>query len=287
MDMTLIPRSWRTAVAGALLLTGAGFFLLACGGGGGSSNTAATGGYSVSGEITFAANSAIDSDVNDPEAPYASNDLYNDPLHPENGLDANNLVQRVSRLVTLGGYVNLPGQGVRRPLVCGRRCQRFFRGRPGGRPDDHSERGRGGGQPRSFHLRRSEFRSAQLPRRRKRPARIERIQIATAGTYFIEVRAVSGASNYSLNLTAAMGEAQAAAFDGGGDFVSGDVIVRFKDAGAGAASAGSPAAGMAPPGLTAKSGEPGRAMLFEVRGASRAGTGGRPPVHGAARQLLN
>ncbi|MFZ0134747.1 MAG: hypothetical protein WAK95_19585, partial [Desulfobacterales bacterium] len=92
MDKTLISRSWRTAVACALLLTGAGFFLLACGGGGGSSNTAATGGYMVSGEITFAANTAIDSDVNDPEAPYASNDLYDDPLHPENGLDADVLV---------------------------------------------------------------------------------------------------------------------------------------------------------------------------------------------------
>ncbi|MFZ0611601.1 MAG: hypothetical protein WAM73_05130, partial [Desulfobacterales bacterium] len=266
MDMTLIRRSWRTAVASALLLTGAGFFLLACGGGGGSSNAAGTGGYTVSGEITFAANTAIDSDVNDPEAPYASNDLYNDPLQPENGSDVDTLVQRVSRLVTLGGYVNQPGQGAAgRSFATGDVSDFFVTDLSAGQTvtlnaaeaaaniDLFLYADQNFGQPVA-----SSTGAAGV----NKP-----IPIATAGTYFIEVRAVSGASNYTLNLAASMGEAQAAAYDGGGDFVPGDVIVRFKDASAGASSAGPPAAGMAPPGLTIKSGEPGQAMLFQVTGA--------------------
>ncbi|MFZ0131491.1 MAG: S8 family serine peptidase, partial [Desulfobacterales bacterium] len=217
--------------------------------------------------ITFAANTAIDSDVNDPEAPYASNDLYDDPLHPENGLDADVLVQRVSRLVTLGGYVNQPGQGSPgRSIATGDVSDFFVADLTAGQtvalnaaeaaanidlflyadqnfdqPVASSTSAAGGG---------------------------ERIPVATAGTYFIEVRSVSGASNYTLNLSDAAGEAQAAAFDGGGDFVPGEVIVKFKEAGSRAASAGMVSSGMAPAGLTAKAGEPDRAMLFGVTGAS-------------------
>ena len=81
MQTSAMPRSWTILAAPAVLLAFVGFLLVACGGsgGGGSSNVAGsgtgTGTFTVSGEITFAANTAIDSDVNDPAAPYASNDL--------------------------------------------------------------------------------------------------------------------------------------------------------------------------------------------------------------------
>ena len=113
MRTSIMPRSWTTLAAHAVMLVFVGFLLMACGGGGGggSSNVAGSvpdaGTFTVSGEITFAANTAIDSDVNDPEAPYASNDLFD----PATGLIDLDLVQRVSRLVTVGGYVNQPGQG--------------------------------------------------------------------------------------------------------------------------------------------------------------------------------
>jgi len=57
-------------------------FLSGCDGGGGSSPAAAPPGVigSVSGTITVAAGSFIDSDVNDPGAPYASN---NDSAHAQ------------------------------------------------------------------------------------------------------------------------------------------------------------------------------------------------------------
>ena len=82
MQTSVLPRSWTTLAAHAVLLAFVGFLLMACGGGGGggsssvAGNRADTGTFTVSGEITFAANTAIDSDVNDPEAPYASNDLH-------------------------------------------------------------------------------------------------------------------------------------------------------------------------------------------------------------------
>ena len=114
MQTSLFPRSWTTVAAQAVLFACAGFLLMACGGGGGTAAAAlspatvpARRTFTVSGEITFAANTAIDSDVNDPAAPYASNDL----IDPATGLIDLDLVQRVSRLVTVGGYVNQPGQG--------------------------------------------------------------------------------------------------------------------------------------------------------------------------------
>ncbi len=263
MDTTLISRSWRSTITCALLLTCAGFFLLACGGGGGSSNTASTGGYSVSGEITFAANTAIDSDVNDPEAPYVSNDLI-DPVSGTIDLD---LVQRVSRLVTLGGYLNLPGQGAAgRSFVAGDVSDFFVADLTAGQAIA-LKAAEAGANIDLFIYADQNF-DQPVASSTKAAGEPERIPIATAGTYFIEVRAVSGATNYTLSLTAAMGEAQAAAFDGGGDFIPGEVILKFKDADARASSAGPPAAGMAPPGLTAKSGQPGRGMLFEVGGAA-------------------
>ena len=73
MQTSVFPRSWTTLAAHAVLLACAGFLLMACGGGGGNGgssavagNGAGTAAFTVSGEITVAANTAIDSDVNDP-----------------------------------------------------------------------------------------------------------------------------------------------------------------------------------------------------------------------------
>lgn len=54
--------------------------------------------FSISGVISVAASTAVDSDVNDPEAPFQSN---NTPA----------TAQPISNPVTLGGYVNQPGAG--------------------------------------------------------------------------------------------------------------------------------------------------------------------------------
>jgi len=267
MQTSVLPRSWTTLAANAVLLAFIGFLLMACGGGGGGGSSSVagrgtdTGTFSVSGEITFAANTAIDSDVNDPAAPYASNDLYD----PDTGLP--NLVQRISSLVTVGGYVNQPGQGSEgRSFEAGDVSDFFvvdlttgqtitlYTAEAGSNLDLFLYLDQDFDQPVAFST--------------NAAGELEDIRIANAGTYFIEVKAVNGASNYTLNLTAAAGETQTASFYGGGDFVPGEVIVKFKDSGVRASSAGLVSAEMAPIGLTLKAGEPPMAMLFGLTGSN-------------------
>ena len=78
-------------VSGLLMLT-------ACGGGGGGGGTQEIQTYTLSGKITTLSGMVFDHDVNDPAAAYTSNDDFS---------DAQNLPSPFS----LGGYVNLAGQG--------------------------------------------------------------------------------------------------------------------------------------------------------------------------------
>ena len=270
MQTSVLHRSWTTLAAHAVLLAFVGFLLMACGGGGGggsssvAGNRADTGTFTVSGEITFAANTAIDSDVNDPAAPYASNDL----IDPATGLIDLDLVQRVSRLVTVGGYVNQPGQG-----VDGRSFET-------GDVSDFFVVDLTAGQTITLNAAESDSNIdlylyvdgdfvEPVGSSTKATGEVEHIQVDSPGTYFIEVRAVSAASNYMLNIAADAAGSQAASFAVENDFVPGEVIVKFKDAGVRGSSAGLVSAGMAPMGLTAKAGEPGRAMLFGLNDANR------------------
>jgi len=268
MQTSVFPRSWTILVAYAVLLACAGFFLMACGGGGGDggiSGVAGTGtaAFAVSGEITVAANTAIDSDVNDPAAPYASNDL----IDSATGLIDLDLVQRVSRLVTVGGYVNQPGQGTDgRSFATGDISDYFVVDLTAGQTITLNT-AESGSNIDLFLYMDQDFDSPVASSTSTSEA-VEFIRVGFPGTYFIEVRAVSGASNYTLNITAATAGLQADAFAVENDFVPGEVIVGFKDAGGRAISAGLTSAGMTPTGLTPKAGQPGRAMLFGLSGAS-------------------
>lgn len=72
--------------------------LVACGGGGGSQPEPPPPKYSLSGQVTALSGMAFDQDVNDPSAPYASNDSF-----------AN--AQFLPSPFSLGGYVNVAGAG--------------------------------------------------------------------------------------------------------------------------------------------------------------------------------
>ncbi|MGA9538741.1 MAG: S8 family serine peptidase [Desulfobacterales bacterium] len=268
MQTSVLPRSWTTLAANAVLLAFVGFLLMACGGGGGggSSEVAGrgtdTGTFTVSGEITFAANTAIDSDVNDPEAPYASNDL----IDPVNGLIDLDLVQRVSRLVTVGGYVNQPGQGADgRSFAAGDESDYFVADLTAGQTitlntaesDSNID---------LFLYMDQDF-VDPVASSTNAAGKVEQIQVDSPGTYFIEVRVVNGASTYTLNIAADAAGSQAASFAVENDFVPGDVIIKYKDAGVRADSAGFVSAEMTPTGLMHKAGEPGQAMLFALNGA--------------------
>jgi serine protease len=270
MQTPLSPRSRTTLAAQAVLLACAGFLLLACGGGGGNGGSSAVAGggagtaaFTVSGEISVAANTAIDSDVNDPAAPYASNDL----IDPATGLIDLDLVQRVSRLVTVGGYVNQSGQGADgRSFAAGDERDYFVVDLTAGQTITLNTAESGNNIDLFLYI----DQDFDLPVASSASATdaVEVIQVNSPGTYFIEVRAVNGASTYTLNITAATAGLQADSLAVENDFVPGEVIVGFKDAGAGAISAGLTSAGMTPAGLTPKAGQPGRAMLFGLNGAN-------------------
>jgi serine protease len=273
MQNSVLPRSWTTLATHAVLLALIGFLLMACGGGGGgdsssvAGNRAGTGTFTVSGEITFAANTAIDSDVNDPQAPYASNDLYNDPLNPQNGINVDDLVQRVSRLVTIGGYVNQPGQGTDgRSFETGDVSDFFVADLTAGQTITLNTADSASNIDLFLYMDQDFVQPVALST--KAIGEVEFIQVNSPGTYFIEVRAVSGASNYTLNIATDAGGSQAASFTAENDFVPGDVIIKYKEAGGTAVSAGMVSAGMTSARLTHKAGDPGRAMLFGITAAT-------------------
>ena len=279
MQGPLLTRSWTFSAAHAVLLACAGFFLMACGGGGGggSSDVAGsgtgTGTFTVSGEITFAANTAIDSDVNDPAAPYASNDC----IDPDTRLRDPDLAQRVSRLVTVGGYVNQSGRGAPgRSFDTGDVSDFFVADLKAGQTITLNTAESLPANNIDLYLYINGDLDRHVALSKSETEEVEFIKVTSPGTYWIEVRAVSGASNYTLNLTDATGEIRADSFAAENDFVPGEVVIGFKDVGARASSAGFVSAGMTPMGLTHKAGEPGRAMLFGLNGAnSKAQAGSR------------
>ncbi len=109
----------------------------------------------------------------------------------------------------------------------------------------------------------------------------EVVTVPSAGTYFVEVCVLAGASNYLLSI----GQAPllAGGFDPAADFVPGEVIVRLSERAelAGAGELTALAAGL---GLEAKAGAAGREMLMRIgEGAARAETLRRLGVDAAAR----
>ncbi len=204
--------------------------LAACGGFGDSGISPR---YSVSGVITAAANSAVDSDVNDSSAGYADNSTFQN-------------AQPVANPVVLGGYVNIAG------------CGPDGRSRQTGDARDYYLISLQGGQSVSLLVAKAVSMTLQCGANRLslslyRQADVENgnttaLQTATASSdsaasisvpaadnYILEVSAVQGASNYILT-TGLPSAAAATAMPLAQDFVPGQILVRFKD-GAGAAPA--------------------------------------------------
>ena len=227
-----------------LLLTLAG-----CGGGGGGGNgqTAAPGIFSVSGTVAAASGSAVDSDVNDPGAPYANNDTVVN-------------AQAIPNPVTVGGYVNQPGNGAAgRSQLTGDTSDIFlvtlttnqtvtltianslagdldlFLGDVNGFPLDSSE---GVGVT-------------------------ETLTISNAGTYLIEVYAFSGASSYTLVLGQQISTSHNNTLSSFDDFASDEVVTRFRTPAA-TRNIKSAAQLAGSHGMIARAGAPGRAMLLGV-----------------------
>jgi len=192
---------------------------LACGGGGGSGQTSSSNtpqGFSISGQIQIAYASAIDGDVNDPDAPYKANDTPS-------------TAQAIPNPVTLGGYANVALHGAAGrsfssgdpfdyysvSLAAGQTVRLFMSGN--GTTDD-------------LDLALIDSNGTQVAfSDTKTPA--EAVTAPASGQYLIEVSAFSGASNYVLSIGQATNplSSAAAAPAPTEEYVPGQVVVRYGD----------------------------------------------------------
>lgn len=169
--------------------------------------------FTLSGNISVTAAVAVDSDTNDPLAPFTSNDMPNE-------------AQDISNPITLGGYLNVPGAGetgrsqangdlndyYRVDLLAGQKITMVISDFQTGDAD--------------LYLHNSTGQS--IVDSSVGVGQIESIDVPADGQYLINPRARSGASNYVLvigntGITSASGGMRSS-----GDFVPGQVIVRYK-----------------------------------------------------------
>jgi serine protease len=201
---------------------------LACGGGGGGetgggSSSAAP--FDVSGEIQIAYASAVDSDVNDPAAPYLANDT---PA----------TAQPLPNPVTLGGHANVANQGPPgRTRTLGDVLDYFRVSLAGGQTVRLFMSGDGSSDDLDLALL-TEAGTPLLLSDGSTPT--ESIVVPASGEYLILVSAFAGESSYVLSI----GQATNAIAAAPPEFVPGQVIVRMRD-GAPAARARSAAAASA------------------------------------------
>ena len=189
----------------------------ACGGGGSSGgDTPPAVTYSLSGRITAADNLYYDSDVNDPDAPYADNDT---PA----------VAQPVGNPARISGYVNQPGSGP---------AGRSFAA--GDTDDDYSATLFGGQQlvlrlgsadtvANDLDLLLLDANGRVVGSSLGSTAATETLVVPSDGRYNILVHATLGASAYVLELGAAPLHVLAApGLDLAADFVPGEAIVRYR-----------------------------------------------------------
>jgi serine protease len=232
-------------------LLSAGIFLAGCSGGGDSGGAQRptpppppSSGISVSGAIEVAEHNAVDSDLNDPLAPYVSNDTAG-------------TAQRVSNPVMIGGYVNRPGMGesgrshargdvddyYRVELAAGQGIHLRVADVEGGDPDLYLWEGTGTTII-DFSLNVDEF---------------ESLTVRVAGTYLIQVRAYAGASNYLLSI--GQQTVPPRGLVGSMDFVANEVVMQFERSTGGAFDAQSKAQAV---GMQMIAGDLEREMLMSV-----------------------
>ena len=215
--------------------------------------------YTISGSISVSANTSVDSDVNDPNAPYNPNDWFD-------------TAQVISSPVALGGYVNVAGEGeYGRSFDSGDRSDFFSVTMlanqsitlyiadpdaadldlylyPGDNPDINNPLDASLGTDKT-----------------------ESLTVSTAGTYFVEVYSYDyineydDASNYTLIIGQSVPAVAAKSLRLSSEFVPDEVVVRFKNDIFPAGAMASPAARALSVGMAFKAGALDREMLLSFK----------------------
>ena len=210
---------------------------------GDDSESAPTGSANLSGTIIAAAGSVADGDSNDPNAPYIINDSFAD-------------AQDLPNPVTIGGYANVAGAGPDGPSRdVGDLSDFYF---------VSLSQGNGIGLFAGDELADLDMclydAATTLVDCSEGVTQQEALTAPFDGDFYVEVYPFSGASTYVLTIGQVLpAEATPAP---GGDFVPGELIVRFRPPSQGrSATLESREASV---GMRSKAGAPGRAILFEL-----------------------
>lgn len=196
-----------------LIFLFAGTMLTACDDEDQKESTASSVGYTINGHISVAGNTAKDTDVNDKNALYTSN-------------DAVGLAQPIPNPVILGGYVNQAGKGpagslktsgdvndyYRVDLLAGQQIQVFVANEnPSGNDVDLALLNESG----------------LVLNASVGETETESLKVPANGRYFVQVRAFRGASNYVLSIGQDL-QANHKGLHLNDAFSTGEVIVKFK-----------------------------------------------------------
>ena len=221
--------------------------LSACGGGGSSSSESGSSAtYSVSGTITASDEVAFDSDTNDPDASYSSNDTFT-------------VAQEISAPVTIGGYVNRAGSGATGRSYTSGDTKDFyqvvlaadqvislqFSTSSRANLDLYVYDSNGDIYDTSLGIRNS----------------TESIQVEDDDNYYIEVRAISGAAIYTLEIGQSSSSTTADQLHLSDDFLPGELIVNYRNTSVAMSATSSPTS----LGLETKAGAPGRPMRLSIK----------------------
>ena len=232
----------------SILLLG-GLFALLSGCSNGSEDNPPVPRFSLSGTVSSAAGSIVDSDVNDPRAIYEPNNTPDE-------------AQPIPSPVMLGGYVNEAGTGYDGPSFLS------------GDRSDYFRVSLAANQTITLNI--ADFKTGDLDlylydnngtdliKKSTGLGKTESLTNLQAGDYVVEVYAYSGYTNYALVVGQNIAPAATSRRVSSDDFVPGDVVVRFKDTALTLNSNQTPMARAVSLGLHFKAGANDRAMLLAL-----------------------
>ncbi len=216
-NQTICVRHTSAAVAGATTNT-----TLTVGGMADTFSSTVTNAFTVSGTITAASGSVTDNDVNDPNAPYTTNDSIE-------------TAQSISNPAMVGGYVNQPGSGEPgRSTAAGDTHDIYSVALAAGQVITLTIGDAIAGDVDLFLT----DETGNLVASSEGMDVTETITVTTSGTYLIDVYAFEGASNYILTIGQNINTVSVPRFSVLSEFVPGEAIARFEPAKAGAQALG-------------------------------------------------